>query len=322
MNIDSSADPPAHSAAVPPGQTRAPLKVGKDVPPGEIYQVIGRFLSEKRRIAIATVIHAAGSTPRKVGARAVIEVDGRIYGTIGGGLVEAEAQRRGIQAIHARRPEVFECHMEGEGGTDASPICGGVMRVVIDPNAERDHHAYACAAQAIERRERGILLTHLRQDDPPVVSAEWMSEPAARSSTRFLGADRLADCINLDEPRLFVLEPDLLESSTITVAEPVVPRPLLLIVGGGHVGQAVAAQARWVGFDIAVIEDRPEFAHPALFPEFTSIRCGDIAAEVAGFPVDPDTYVVLATRGHRHDAVALAACHARPTDRRRQSCPY
>jgi xanthine dehydrogenase accessory factor len=202
--------------------------------------------------------------------------------------------------------------MEGEGGSDASPICGGVMRVVIDPNAGRDHHAYACAAQAIERRERGLLLTHFRQDDPPVVSAEWMSESAARSSTRFLGADRLADCLNLDEPRVFLIEPDLLQSSTMVVAEPVVPRPLLLIVGGGHVGQAVAAQARWVGFDIAVIEDRPEFAHPALFPESTSIRCGDVAAEVAGFPVDPDTYVVLATRGHRHDAVALAACIRRP----------
>jgi xanthine dehydrogenase accessory factor len=311
MNIDSPADPPVHLAATPPNQPQVPLKVGKDVPPGEIYRVIARLLGDNRRVAIATVIHAVGSTPRKVGARAVIESDGRIHGTIGGGLVEAEAQRRAILAIDAHRPEVFECRMEGDGGPDASPICGGVMRVVIDPGAGRNPHAYACAAQAIERRERGLLLTRLRQDDPPVMSAEWMSEPAARSAAGFPGADRLASCLDREEPCVFVDQPDLLHS-TIVVAEPVIPRPLLLIVGGGHVGQAVAAQAHWVGFDIAVIDDRPEFAHPALFPESATLRCGDIAAEVAGFPLDLDTYIILVTRGHRHDAVALAACIRRP----------
>jgi xanthine dehydrogenase accessory factor len=82
----------------------------------------------------------------------------------------------------------------------------------------------------------------------------------------------------------------------------------LLIVGGGHVGQAVALQASLIGFDVVVIDDRPEFADPALFPEGVTTLCGDIEKEVADFPVADDTYIVVVTRGHKHDAEALQAC--------------
>jgi xanthine dehydrogenase accessory factor len=42
------------------------------------------------------------------------------------------------------------------------------------------------------------------------------------------------------------------------------------------------------------------------------MRCGEIAAELAGIPLANDSYVVIATRGHRHDAAALAACIRTP----------
>jgi xanthine dehydrogenase accessory factor len=86
----------------------------------------------------------------------------------------------------------------------------------------------------------------------------------------------------------------------------------LLVVGAGHVGQAVAAQGRLLGFAIEVIDDRSEFATPARFAPGVTVRCGDIAREVAAFPVLKDTFVVLVTRGHQHDTVALRACIRRP----------
>jgi xanthine dehydrogenase accessory factor len=90
--------------------------------------------------------------------------------------------------------------------------------------------------------------------------------------------------------------------------DPVIPRPLLLIAGGGHVGQALAAQAITIGFDVTVLDDRPEFADPALFPPAVQTRCGPVAQLLGDEPLTDDTYVVIVTRGHRHDAEALAAC--------------
>ncbi len=90
--------------------------------------------------------------------------------------------------------------------------------------------------------------------------------------------------------------------------EPVVPRPLLLIAGGGHVGQALAVQAAQIGFSVTVIDDRPEFTDRALFPPGVNVLCGPVPQQIAAQPMSADTYVVIVTRGHRHDAEALAAC--------------
>jgi xanthine dehydrogenase accessory factor len=96
------------------------------------------------------------------------------------------------------------------------------------------------------------------------------------------------------------------------LVEPILPAPLLVIVGGGHVGQALAALARFAGFDILVLDDRAEFAAEAIFPPGTALRCGDIAKELSALPLGGDAYVVVVTRGHQHDQAALAACIRKP----------
>jgi xanthine dehydrogenase accessory factor len=96
------------------------------------------------------------------------------------------------------------------------------------------------------------------------------------------------------------------------LVEPVIPNPSLLIAGGGHVGQALARMAVPLGFDVTVVDDRPEFTHAALFPDGVSTRCGDIAKEVASFPVTSDVFIVLVTRGHKQDAEALEVCIHKP----------
>ena len=92
------------------------------------------------------------------------------------------------------------------------------------------------------------------------------------------------------------------------LVEPVIPKPLLVIAGGGHIGQALAIQASLVGFDVTVIDDRAEFTDPGLFPEGTVTCCEDIPGKIADLAAGSDTYVVLVTRGHKLDAEGLEAC--------------
>jgi xanthine dehydrogenase accessory factor len=84
------------------------------------------------------------------------------------------------------------------------------------------------------------------------------------------------------------------------------PTPTLLIAGAGHVGRALAAIAGPLDFQVAVIDDRADCLNPENFP---GARCilGDIEAELMRFPINRWTYIVIVTRGHRHDAQALAA---------------
>jgi xanthine dehydrogenase accessory factor len=89
--------------------------------------------------------------------------------------------------------------------------------------------------------------------------------------------------------------------------EPILPHDVLLIAGAGHVGQALAALAADLDFKITILDDRPDFANPERFPRAHRHIVGNIEAELAQYPIDPFTYVVIVTRGHRRDGQALAA---------------
>jgi len=84
------------------------------------------------------------------------------------------------------------------------------------------------------------------------------------------------------------------------------PRPRLLIAGAGHVGRALALIAGQIDFELTILDDRPDLANTENFPGAQCI-IGDIELELSRYKIDPRTYIVIVTRGHRHDARALAA---------------
>jgi xanthine dehydrogenase accessory factor len=85
------------------------------------------------------------------------------------------------------------------------------------------------------------------------------------------------------------------------------PRPTLVIAGAGHVGAALADIASRAGFNVTVIDDRPDFVSPERFPSASHRIVGEIEAELTRYPITPHTYVVIVTRGHRRDGLALGA---------------
>jgi len=81
----------------------------------------------------------------------------------------------------------------------------------------------------------------------------------------------------------------------------------LLIVGAGHVGQAVAQLGEFLGMDCVVFDTRPEYANQERFPRARQTLIGEIGQELAKYPISRQSYIVIATRGHLQDAEALAA---------------
>jgi xanthine dehydrogenase accessory factor len=88
--------------------------------------------------------------------------------------------------------------------------------------------------------------------------------------------------------------------------EEILPPPHLVIAGAGHVGCALADLMRKLDFDLTIIDDRPDVLSEERFPQSHRI-VGDIETELTHFNIDPQTYIVIVTRGHRHDGHALAA---------------
>jgi len=106
-------------------------------------------------------------------------------------------------------------------------------------------------------------------------------------------------------------EPTRVEIPAANFSEMLEPAPPLYIAGGGHVAQALAKLATELGFEVTVIDDRPDVVTPARFPNAARIA-GDVDIGLSNLPITPHTYVVIVTRGHHRDAAALAAVIDKP----------
>lgn len=278
----------------------------------DIHQSAVELVHLGHDCVLVTVLEANGSTPCKAGSKAIMDARGVIHGTVGGGQVEAEAQRRVVEAIETGCPSVLDCDLHSGTVDDGRPICGGRMRVLLDPTHSRNRAAYHSASATRQSRRRGVLLTTIRSGQTLEVAVEFLEEETIATREGFPKADTIASVLEREEPKLVVDELSPGEDRLETLVEPIVPAPVLLIVGGGHVGQAVATQASLVGFDLVIIDDRPEFTRPELYPAGATVHCDEIRKAVADYPIDENTYIVIVTRGHDHDAEALAACIRRP----------
>ncbi len=271
----------------------------------EFHQTVVDFIDEGHQIALAIVLSATGSTPRGAGTKAIIDSTGSIWGTIGGGPLESEAQRRAMEAIRSQRSVVFDFNLDGTDAAADDRACDGTLRLLIDPVTTDGRCAYADVAEAMRRRERGVLLTTMAADAERA-SLQWLARGESPNAAHSVIAHAIESARTTGAPQYFS------EAAQEGLAEPLVPTPLLIISGGGHVGQAVAEQARLVGFDIVVVEDRPQFTEASLYPPGVTVNRGKLADLLTELPVTQDVFIAIVGRGHAIDAEALAACIHKP----------
>lgn len=85
------------------------------------------------------------------------------------------------------------------------------------------------------------------------------------------------------------------------------PRERLILLGCGHVSQAVCGYAAGLGFSVTAVDDRPSFANRTLFPQAEAVLCDDFVKAIERLHINENDYVAVVTRGHRWDADCLRA---------------
>ena len=94
--------------------------------------------------------------------------------------------------------------------------------------------------------------------------------------------------------------------------EPVLPRSEVVVIGGGHVGNAVTHLAHWLGFRVVVADDRAEFCTPEANPDADAFVTGPMSELPQKMAITPRSYLVLTTRGSSVDVPGLPALLASP----------
>jgi xanthine dehydrogenase accessory factor len=87
--------------------------------------------------------------------------------------------------------------------------------------------------------------------------------------------------------------------------EVMLPRPLLIVVGAGHIAVPLVSMAHILDFKIAVVDDRVQYANRERFPDADEVIVGDMAETLKSLSITPKTSIVLITRGHKYDEPCL-----------------
>jgi xanthine dehydrogenase accessory factor len=286
----------------------------------ELLSELTRALDQGRPCVYCSVVETRGSTPQKAGAAMLVFADGGQSGTLGGGCVEAEVKQRALRLLgeDGGAPGVLTFCLDDNYGWDDGLICGGRMSILADPlaaspNGRRDRAAeYYRAFRALVEGGKGCTEAVVTEARAPGlhVGDRWLFDAAGRAAAH-LGDSAAADLAR----HLTPLEKRPRPSCQGGIAYlPILPRITLLIVGGGHVGQAVGRLAAEVDFDVWVLDDRERYASRERFPAAKRLLVGDIGPtlqELARTEINPSFYCLVITRGHAHDEEALY--HLAPT---------
>src|SRR5436309_10566503 len=102
-----------------------------------VFQALADAAREGEPVVLGIISGVKGSSPQKIGAKALFYADGRIQGTLGGGCLEAEIQQRAIQSLRTGQAATFDLLLDHDFGWDDGLICGGKVFGLILPNAQK-----------------------------------------------------------------------------------------------------------------------------------------------------------------------------------------
>ena len=278
----------------------------------EVIQEAVKLLQEEQPCVLATVVRTKGSTPQKSGSMLLVRQDGSGVGTLGGGCVEGDIWFAAREMLrHHGGPEFKDYFLNEDIAARDGLVCGGTMYFYLEPMWEPEAFL-----------DIGNKLIDAYEGGEPVGLATVVNVPANGGTA--LGAKLLLlldgsvsgslgnpelDARAIESARRVAdvgsTDSFITEEGVEVFIEGFTTPPTLAVIGGGHVGKATADLANMLGYRVFIADDREEFANPDRFPyaEQTVVTKYDEWAE--HLPINVNTFVVVATRGHRFDDMAL-----------------
>ncbi len=281
-----------------------------------IYVHLSEKLKEKAPLALATIIETHGSTPQVTGASALFSSNGLLKGTLGGGLLEADAQKEALQALKEKTSGLIQFSLRDDISEEAA-ICGGDVRILIDTAPGKYKDAFQVLSQSLEQRKPGILATFINElpEQKASLLRFWIEKKEKYETTLekhfSFFQDEIEGVFLKGQPKLLEIRENIFPEkgmNNLLFLDPVFPLPQLVIAGAGHVGRALCHLGSLLSFNVTVIDDRPQYANRESLPDADHIIVNDIGQAIRDFPISTDTFMVIVTRGHSQDAEALRQC--------------
>jgi len=280
----------------------------------EVFDPIDDLRPSKGKVAVATLVSTRGTTPRKEGARMVVDEGGSVLGSVTiGGCVDAQVIEEAEDVLSTMQPRLLELNLGDEEAWEIGLTCGGTIEVFLEPLAldRPDDPGAALYRRAREHARRGGRAAIVTRLDGPAAKLLVLDDGTVEGS---LG-DRFLDDRFVAEARAALTDGTshtLFLEQVRAFLEILAPPALLLVVGASHVAMPLTALARVLGYRTAVLDGRPRFATRERFPDVDELRVGIPSELVREYPFVRSTALVLVAHDYKYDLPVLR--HALDTE--------
>ena len=274
-----------------------------------LLPIIVSELQANRSVALATVLQNKGSAPRGAGACQLLLQDGHRVGTVGGGKLE----HRALAELHAllthmdaavlpivtqTAPNMLaiqngslsqEYALTQDDVQSLGMVCGGNVSLVYQLLTVPMLPFWEAMLAHLRAQQNVWLVRHLIHGRVDTMSMSDGSQPLAIA------------CDLMQAP--YARKPQLLsyQADQTCFVEPISLVSHTYLFGGGHVAQCVAPLLAKLDFAPVVVDDRLEFADPALFPGVGDVICAPFSQAISQLTITPEDEIVIMTRGHVND---------------------
>ncbi|WP_255578188.1 XdhC family protein [Chitinophaga sp. sic0106] len=265
------------------------------------------------RTALATVVHVDGSAYRQPGARMLVTENGELTGAISGGCLEGDALRKAQLVIMQQQPMLvtYDTTDEDDAQLGVGLGCNGIIHILLEPIVAADANNPIHLIQLItgnrqecilitlfnlekrKERQRGTVL--LRRDN--YVDGYTDNSPLC---TALLSDAQLA----MDEQTTLIRTYISTENSQTALLSYITPAIQLLIAGAGNDAQPLLHIAHIMGWQVHLLDGRPNYATAARFPG-AIIHVAKAAEALQHINADAYTAAVLMTHNYNYDLSLL-----------------
>lgn len=247
----------------------------------DIFYFIRELYPKNTPFVICTIIEKQGSTPRKEGAAMVVNRQGLVYGTIGGGAIEHRAILRAQEIMDTKINCNEKYILTKNEIEDLGMVCGGMNQIHFEYISNNEKFC------GLDPNRPAYIVYHLSNHTgfDLFYQDKWLTE-----NTEDLDIDlckkKSSTVFSHNKNQYFSLK--LFESSRA------------FLFGGGHVSRALSKLLDFLNFEVHIVENRKEFLQAEDFPRKAILHFVEYD-NLDTLDISSSDYCCVLTRGHISD---------------------
>ncbi len=275
----------------------------------EIIDIVAAYdkaVGSGKRTALATVVLVEGSAYRKAGARMLITEDGQLTGAISGGCLEGDALRKARMVILQQEPLLvtYDTMDDDDAKLGVGLGCNGIIHILIEPVDPGKTNPITLLKAVISSQGYCVLLTVFnitdRKAPQPGSCLGLANGQTIRNGLEKLPfeSELLEDANNALVTQLSAITAYQGYTAFVQCVKPLIS---LVILGAGNDAIPLTKIAAVLGWNITIVDGRPNYASAERFPSVNKIVVAKPESVLDNLELNEWTAFVMMTHNYNYD---------------------